>query len=111
MRDMLMRYCLRYAKLAIIALLLSFVSNGAFATEAENEGPEHSFEHHGRHFLGPFIGITREEGHNRETIGIEYSYRINEAWSAGAVIERAERDKDSTLGIVLYTFGRPSFFI
>lgn len=42
-----MSYCLRYAKLAIVALLLSFVATGAFATEAENEGPEHSFEHHG----------------------------------------------------------------
>ena len=81
----------RNAKLIMSALVLSFIPLASFAGEAEQEGAEHSFEQHGRHSLGPFIGITREHGHNRETIGIEYSYRITKYWSAGAVVERAER--------------------
>ena len=91
---------LRGIKLVLSVLYLSFIPLGLFADETEQKGADHSFEHHGRHNLGLFVGITREHEHNRETIGIEYSYRINRYWSAGAVVERAERDQDSTLASV-----------
>ena len=90
---------LRSTKLILSVLLISFLPPGSFASEAEHEGADHSFEHHGKHNLGLFVGITREHDHNRETIGIEYSYRINKLWSVGAVVERAERDQDSTLAV------------
>ena len=73
------------------------------------KGSEHSYEHYGKHALGPFIGITREDGLNRETIGLEYSYRINKRWSVGGLIERAERDKSSTLGTVFAHFWPTEF--
>ena len=50
--------------------------------------------------MAAFIGVTREHSENRKTLGIEYSYRINKSRSVGGVIERAERDKDSTLAIL-----------
>ena len=65
--------------------------------QAEEEG-------HAKHTLAVFAGVTREHDENLETLGIEYSYRISRSWSAGGVIERAERDKDSTLAIVFAHF-------
>ena len=87
-------------KLIVLLLTLALTSRIVLASEVEHGGSAHSFEHHGRNNLGLFLGITREHGHNRETIGIEYSYRISKTWSVGAVVERAERDQDSTLAIV-----------
>ena len=83
-----MNCCVRCARVIIIALPLVLGSTSTFASEVE---------HHAKHMLGPFVGITREHGHNRYTAGIEYSYRVNQTWSVGAVIERAERDNDSML--------------
>ncbi|MDJ0958545.1 MAG: hypothetical protein QNI91_16885 [Arenicellales bacterium] len=104
---------LRKSRIITSVFLLAFISIEIFASEAEQEGADHSFEHHGKHNLGLFLGITREEEHgekhNRETIGIEYSYRINRYWSAGAVVERAERDKDSTLAVAFVHFWPTEF--
>ena len=87
---------LRRARLLVTVFLIPCVPLGAYANESGQEAPEH-FERHGRHALGLFFGITREHGHNRETIGIEYSYRINRYWTVGGLVERAERDQSSTL--------------
>ena len=84
----------------VVALWLSLASIGVIAAETEGKEAHGEEEGHGKHALGPFIGVTREDGENRETLGIEYSYRINKSWSVGGVIERAERDKHSTLAIV-----------
>ncbi len=65
--------------------------------EAGSEGAHGGEAHHAKHTLAVFVGITREHSENLETLGIEYAYRINRLWSIGAVIERAEREKDSTL--------------
>jgi hypothetical protein len=100
---------LRNAKLLMSALVLSFIPSGSWAGETGQEESETSHEQHGRHSLGPFIGITREHGHNRETLGIEYSYRITRHWSAGAVIENAEGDKSSTLAIAFVHFWPTEF--
>ena len=83
---------------------------GLFAAESEHEeesrhqGDKLYHEEHGHHLLGIFLGITREHGENRETIGIEYTYRINRWWSVGGLVERAERDKSSTLTNVFVHF-------
>ena len=84
----------------IVALCLAFASIGAIAAESESEGTHGGEEVHAKHALAVFVGVTREHSENRETLGIEYSYRINKSWSVGGVIERAERDKHSTLAIV-----------
>jgi hypothetical protein len=84
----------------VVALWLSLASIGAIAAGTDGEEAHGEGAEHGKHALGPFIGVTRENGESRETIGIEYSYRINTRWSVGGVIERAERDKHSTLAIV-----------
>ncbi len=85
-------------KTAAIAVCALF-SAGAIASETGSEETHGGEENHLKHALAVFVGVTREESENRETLGIEYSYRINESWSVGGVIERAERDKDSTLVI------------
>ena len=100
----------RNARTLAVAISLLLCSAGTAADEAGRDGSEADHEERGRHTLGLFVGITRENGENRETIGIEYSYRFHEFWSAGAVIERAERDKESTLGVVFVHFW-PSEFL
>ena len=89
-----------YLKNIVFALCLSLASIGAIAAESDNEGKQGGEEANTKHALAAFVGVTREHGENRETIGVEYSYRINKSWSVGGVIERAERDKHSTLAIV-----------
>ena len=97
------------AKVLMGVFLLTSLWVESFASETAHEESESAHEEHGRHNLGLFVGITREHGENRETIGIEYSYRINLRWSAGAVIERAERDEESTLGILFVHFWPTEF--
>lgn len=72
---------------------------GLLANENENEDA-HAEEAHHKHSLGLFVGVTQEGDENLTTLGIEYAYRINRLWSVGGVIERADREKDSTLGVV-----------
>ena len=79
-----------------IALCVLF-SAGAIADETGSEETHAGEESHLKHALAVFAGVTREHGENLETLGIEYSYRINELWSVGGVVERAERETNSTL--------------
>ncbi|MDB4303508.1 porin family protein, partial [Desulfosarcina sp.] len=90
----------RCLKNIVIALCLSLGSAGAFAEESHSQGTQGSEGDHGKHVLAVFLGVTHEHSENLETLGIEYSYRINKSWSVGGVIERAEREKDSTLAIL-----------
>lgn len=78
-----------------MVLLVVVMPTTAVASE-ETNGEE---EFHRRHALGIFLGVTREESESLETIGIEYAYRFHQNWSVGAVAERADREKDSTLVI------------
>lgn len=84
----------------VVALCLSLGSTAAIADESEIEGAPGSEEADAKHSLGIFLGVTREHDENLDTLGIEYSYRINKLWSVGGVLERAERDKHSTLAIL-----------
>lgn len=104
-----MNACKRSVMLMMSVLLLSCFSGIALADEAENGEGELYHEEHGHNTLGIFLGITREHEHNRETIGIEYSYRINRYWSVGGLVERAERDKSSSLTNVFLHFWPTEF--
>ena len=84
----------------VVVLCLSMCATGAIADESQSQGKHGGEEDHGKHVLAVFLGVTHEHGENLETLGIEYSYRINKLWSVGGVIERAEREKDSTLAIL-----------
>ncbi len=90
-------------KTLVIALCVLF-SAGAIADETGSEEIHDGEESHLKHALAVFAGVTREHGENLETLGIEYSYRINESWSLGGVIERAEREQNSTLVIAFAHF-------
>ena len=79
-------------------------SASAIAEETGSEATHGGEESYGKHALAVFAGVTREHGENLETLGIEYSYRINESWSVGAVIERADREQNSTLVIAFAHF-------
>ena len=85
-------------------MLCVLFSAGAIADETGSEATQGSGESHGKNALGVFVGVTREDDENLETLGIEYSYRINESWSLGGVIERADRDQDSTLVVAFAHF-------
>ena len=84
----------------IIALCLSLGSMGAIAAEVDGDKSHGEEKAHAKHALAVFAGVTREGNESLETIGFEYSYRINKDWSIGGVLERADRDSDSTLAIV-----------
>lgn len=89
---------------ALILALSIFVSVSAFAEESESEGHHAAEEGHHKHTLGLFVGVTREHSEDLATLGIEYTYRFHENWSVGAVIERADRDNDSTLAVAFLHF-------
>ena len=96
------------AMLAVLVLAL-LLPLGLVASEADHEsghesGHDGAGAHHGKHTIGLFVGVTREHGENLETFGLEYSYRIRPRWTIGALIERAEREQDSTLGIVFAAY-------
>ena len=85
-------------KILAIALCVLF-SAAAIAGETENEVTHGSEESRGKNALAVFAGVTREHSENLATLGIEYSYRLHKNWSIGGVIERADREKHSTLVI------------
>jgi len=94
----------RVTRLVYALVTLSLLLGLGKATASENESepqthPESAHEGGGhlRHSLGLFLGATKEHDEYHDTLGIEYVYRINRLWSVGGVIERADRDKSSTL--------------
>ncbi len=58
------------------------------------EEEEHA---HTKYAIAAFVGGTHVSGSNEFTLGIEGGYAINSTWSIGAVLERSERRKSSTL--------------
>ncbi|MDA1044670.1 MAG: hypothetical protein O3C57_05545 [Verrucomicrobia bacterium] len=81
-----------------IALCILF-SAAAIADETGSEKTHAGEESRGKHALALFAGVTRENSENLATLGIEYTYRLHENWSVGGVIERADREENSTLVI------------
>jgi hypothetical protein len=84
-----------------------FFAQTAFA-QSSGEEPEEQ-EH--RYGVAAFLGGTRAEHGTEFTFGLEAGYVLNRSWSVGAVIERAERERHSTLflvGVGWHPFG-PGF--
>jgi hypothetical protein len=82
---------IRHLTRAAAALVLFLPVACAFAQEHSGEG------HHPRRAVAAFVGSTRAEGNSEPTVGIEAGYQINSEWSVGAVLERADRNRDSTM--------------
>lgn len=93
--------CKPLVRLGLVFLLATLFPILSVANEAAHgeagSGEEEAHEAHHKHALGLFVGITREHSENLSTLGIEYAYRINPRWSVGGVVERADRETDSTL--------------
>jgi len=85
-------------KTLAIAFCVLF-SAAAIANETESEAAHGGEESHAKNALAVFAGVTREHSENLATLGIEYSYRFHKNWSVGGMIERADREKNSTLVI------------
>ena len=84
------------------------VSGADFAASQEHDGrqeqaAESEHGHAGRFAVAGFIGATRDHGKNEPTLGIEAGVNLSARWSVGAVVERADRERDSTL--VLFGVG------
>jgi hypothetical protein len=56
--------------------------------------------HEARFAVAAFVGATRAHGSNESTLGLEGGYRISATWSVGGVVERADRERDSTLVLI-----------
>ena len=58
--------------------------------------------------IAGFVGATRVHGENESTLGLEGGYSVSPEWSIGAVVERSNRRRDTTLvlaGIGWHPFG------
>lgn len=78
-------------------LWLSFSSIAAIAAESDSAEAHETAVEHLLNKLGMFVGFTYEGGDYHETLGVEYVYRLTPSWSLGGVVERADREKSSTL--------------
>jgi hypothetical protein len=87
----------------IFVTLFALFSACVNASEAPDEGIHHDEEHHPKHILAVFAGTTIEGEHSRDTLGFEYSYRVNKNWSLGGVVERTN-EESSTLVIAFAHF-------
>lgn len=79
--------------LAPLLVALGCIGSGSTALAVETHGAAE----HPRFMLALFLGATRADARNEPTLGFEAGYRIDDHWSAGMVVERADRERDSTL--------------
>lgn len=56
--------------------------------------------YHARFAVAAFVGATRVHGSNESTLGFEGGFNISDSWSVGGVVERADRERSSTLLLV-----------
>jgi len=85
----------------VLPCIAAVLSVGAPPSRAqEGMGEEDGDYAHYRYAIAGFLGATRVDGENESTLGIEAGVAVNSQWSIGAVIERADRQRDSTLAIV-----------
>lgn len=72
------------------------------ATPWAEEGEDGAATEHAhyRYAVAGFVGATRVQGENEPTLGVEAVVALNREWSIGAVIERADRQRDSTLLLI-----------
>ena len=65
-----------------------------FSLPGNAQEEEHT---HAKYAIAAFVGGTHVGDTNEFTLGIEGGLNINSTWSIGAVLERSERSKSSTL--------------
>ena len=88
---------MRLRTIFLLTLSLAMSCSPVTISQA-NEKEQHEEEgHHEPWGLALFVGTTRGHGENHPTLGLDLSYHLNENWSVGGVIERADREKESTL--------------
>jgi hypothetical protein len=84
----------------ILTFTLAVLLSGTVFASEDGSNQDHAGEEgHSPHTLAVFAGVTLEHGEYLDTLGLEYSYRVNQNWSVGGVIERADREKNSTLAV------------
>ena len=89
-----------------IGMALLFIALPS-AAQQETHGHEADGGHH-QYAVAGFIGSTRAHGENEFTLGVEFGYHLNSRWSIGAVFERAERERHTSLllaGVGWHPFG------
>jgi hypothetical protein len=82
---------------SLLVFSCALFSLAAIAEESIDDEKHGGEEGHSKNTLGLFVGVTHEHGHDLATLGVEYAYRFHENWSVGGVVERADREKNSTL--------------
>jgi hypothetical protein len=81
------------------AALLLLGSAGALSAQEGGHETGGGAEHH-RFAIAGFVGATHVDSENELTLGVEGGFHLNSKWSLGAVVERADRVKHSTLVLV-----------
>ncbi len=76
---------------AVLTALCVFTGSG----QASEGG-----EGHHKHTLALFTGVTHVHDENEATIGLELAFNIKPNWSIGILLERAEREEDTSLILV-----------
>ena len=78
-------------KLTLLTALFSlFIATPALAQE-EAHGLKH-------HVIGVFIGKTKSDYSHKASLGLEYEYRFDQTWGAGAVYEKTPEAHDDHHG-------------
>jgi hypothetical protein len=85
------------AKLFTVIWLTVSSVGGVIAAESSSAAEHETAAEHLLNKLGVFVGFTYEGEEYHETLGIEYVYRLTPSWSLGGIVERADREKSSTL--------------
>ena len=100
---MFTRYALKLShSLLMTVCVLASIARSVSAQEHDEVESAH------RWGVAGFIGATRVHGENEFTLGIEGGYSINPEWNVGAVVERSDRRRDTTLvlaGVGWHPFG------
>jgi hypothetical protein len=87
--------------IACLSLAGLLMSSQGLAQESHDEANQEAHEEtHHRYAVAGFVGSTRVGSDNEFTLGVEAGMHLNSKWSIGAVIERAERERHSTLVMV-----------
>ena len=86
----------------VIALLLatnSLMINGSVLANEPEHAAEHESGHGGKSAVTLFLGGTEVHDVWEPTLGLEYTYHINHLWGVFGLVERSDREQDTTLVI------------
>ncbi|ARN76284.1 hypothetical protein BST96_03110 [Oceanicoccus sagamiensis] len=83
-------------------LLVAAIVALSCSTPLQAASDNGEFKHH---TPGIIFGVTHSDGDNNLSIGLEYEYRINNSWGAGATYERTPQAHDGDGVSVYYLAG------